>query len=263
MTNSVKAKIVGFIASASMLAVAVPAFAANLDGQAIFPGNQNQVWENPNDSVSIRLVLEAETGEVIHAVEFNFIDGGNLSSVCKDISNFEGAQDRTVTTSVNVPPNTGDYGMEINVFHTDTMQEANARTGSAACQGDNDSVYNEGNVVHVVPNGSSNNSNNNDGNTSGNSDEEIPSWLAALLAALGIGGTNTPAPTVSPKCAELNAKLVGTVDNTYNDANVRLQGFLLSEGASIPALKAGASFGYKGDQTRAAVSWFKTTNQCI
>lgn len=167
-------------AAAALVALPMAASAASLDGQAIFPGNQNQVWENPNDSVSIKTAIEANLGEVVHAIEFNFIDGGNLTTVCKDISNFEGAQKRTVTSSVNVPPNTGDYGLEINVFTAENMQEANARNGSAACQGDNDQVYSEGNVVHVVPNGSSNDNDDDTGSSGGAS----TTTLAALQSQL-------------------------------------------------------------------------------
>lgn len=99
-------------------------------------------------------------------------------------------------------------------------------------------------------------------NTGGEDDEDaMPSWLAALLAKLF--PPTPPAPTTNAKCTAVNAKLIGTMDFTYNQANVQLQGFLLSEGMSIPALAAGASFGYKGPQTNAALAQFKAMHQCI
>lgn len=69
-------------------------------------------------------------------------------------------------------------------------------------------------------------------------------------AATGGAGTGV--------CAAFNAANVGTQPNVYSDANTALQGFLLSQHISIPALKAGASFGFYGNQTTTAVGQFRS-----
>jgi hypothetical protein len=93
--------------------------------------------------------------------------------------------------------------------------------------------------------------------TSGNTLEQLLSILIAKLTP-----TTPPAPTVSASCTAFAQAMSGTVQGSRNDANVRLQGFLLSQGESIPALAAGASFGFYGVQTSAAVAAFNAANHC-
>ncbi len=85
--------------------------------------------------------------------------------------------------------------------------------------------------------------------------------MAAIKAGLGFGGT-TPAPTVNPKCAALTSHMNGAMYGATSNSNAVLQGYLLGEGASIPALKAGAAFGFYGAQTANAVNWYKMANNC-
>lgn len=157
-----------------------------------------------------------------------------------------------VPFSVKVSPNTGSY--------TATVQCAGLYGGNRAVDGNDYVVVGPLSLgtVRVVANstGSTN---------TGSSNNDMQTWMAFLMnyfkPATTTPTTSNP-PVATTACAQLTTKLMGTLDNVYNDANVRLQGFLLSEGASIPALKAGASFGYKGPQTRAAVSWFSSVHGC-
>ncbi len=97
--------------------------------------------------------------------------------------------------------------------------------------------------------------------------------LAAQVSCITTGGTFaanvcTHAPPVNPLpnanalCTELNTDLAAASAGTRSDANVTLQGFLLSKGMSIPAFKAGASFGFFGTQTQNAVTMFENANHC-
>lgn len=154
----------------------------------------------------------------------------------------EGTYD--VTVPVKLPPNTGTYTLNV--------QGAGIYGGIRSING-NDNVVGSnwfGSAVRVVASSST--------DSVGGSD--MPSWLAALLAALK--PATPPAPTVSTACANFALKSAGAVLGTTNSANVKLQGFLLSEGASIPALAAGAAFGFYGPQTASAVAWFNGVNHC-
>ncbi len=95
--------------------------------------------------------------------------------------------------------------------------------------------------------------------------------LAAQVSCITTGGTFaanvcTHAPTSTPNtstvCTQLNGFLANAMAGTRSPANIKLQGFLLEQGMSIPALAAGASFGFDGPQTQAAVVAFETQNHC-
>lgn len=194
-------------------------------------------------NATFRVVVPA--GQVVERIETDVL-GDSLAPVCTEVGGSLGLQEGThdVTLSVKLPPNTGTYNLQVRgsgiygAFHT------------VDCTNDNVGTANFASALKVVADANS--------NTGGSS--STPSWFTAWLLSMGFG--STPAPVVKTQCTALNAKLVGTVDNTYNSANVKLQGFLLSEGASIPALEAGASFGFKGPQTNAAVALFKVINNC-
>lgn len=259
MTNVLRTSLVAIVAVLALGFFATTASAATIPGfyNAIFDG-YTDVYGEPNERVDVTVRVEAESGEVVHAVSTDFI-GDGVGQVCHDISNFEGAQDRDVDLRVNLPKTTGDYDLLVEVFTADTMQEANALRGSVACAGDVDTDAPFTDSVHVIPGGTS--------GSTGDDNLAAPSWFqtwlegpfAEIIAAL-LGDEPQEA---NPKCTALQDKLIGTVDNTYNQANVRLQGFLLSEGYSIPALEQGAAFGYKGTQTNGALAQFKSANQCF
>lgn len=122
----------------------------------------------------------------------------------------------------------------------------------------------------IVTNIGNTNSAGNTGGGSGSVGNSALAQLQALVASLAKQvsdlvnkPTTPPAPAPSGKCATLATKMSGGMQGTTASGNIVLQGYLLSEGANIPALAAGAAFGYWGQQTQAAINWFKTMNQCI
>lgn len=94
---------------------------------------------------------------------------------------------------------------------------------------------------------------------------QLSKEIADLMAKLS-GPVTPPTPVVSPACTAFSAAMNGAVQGQsqkYAGApNVKLQGFLLSQGESIPALAAGAAFGFYGVQTSAAVAAFNASNHC-
>lgn len=257
--NMLRKKLIGGVIALSMIAP-FAASAATVTSNAVFDG-QTQVYGNAGSSVQATFQIDVPAGQVLHAIRTK-VD--SQPTVCTSIGPVEGAQTTEVSVNITLPPNTNNVGYSFvaDLFYTDTLPQAQAMTGDLACTSSvtgshvNLGAYNNGTSVNVLPSSGS--------STAGSSTSiqaqinALSASVAALVAAMSHPAT--PAPNTA--CAELNTKLVGTVDNSYNPANVRLQGFLLSEGASIPALASGASFGFKGDQTRAAVSWFNTMNNC-
>lgn len=245
-------KLISGIALTAMFALPLVAGAATVTSNAVFNG-QTQVYGNAGQSVQATFQVDIPAGQVLHAIRTK-VD--SQATICTAIGPFEGAQ--TVDTNVNItlPPNTnsGGYSLIADLYYTDTLPQAEAMTGDLACTSAvggshvNMGAYNAGTVVNVLPTS---------GGTTGSSSNGIPAWFTAWWNA-----QHPTAPAPSSACASLNSKLSGTIDNTYNDANARLQGFLISEGIDIPAIRAGASYGYKGPQTRAGVASFQVSNHC-
>lgn len=204
-------------------------------------------------NATFRVVVGAN--EVVEYIQTDVV-GDNLAPVDHEVGGVLGLQEGThfVDVSVKLPPNTGTYTL--------TVRGTGVYGGQRAIDGNSPVVGTAtfNGALRVVSSGS----------TNVGSSSPIDTIFAAFQAKIDsyfaklaeLTNPTTPAPTTT-KCTALSEKLVGTVDNTYNDANVKLQGYLLSEGMSIPALKAGASFGYKGVQTNSAIAQFKALNACI
>lgn len=240
-------KLLGLIAGASLFLVAGTAGAATNITHLTLDGKTN-VTVDEGDSVDARVVYDLTSGDDVESASWEIVDSG-LPKTCVNVS--DRITDGTFNSSFTIDTDgasEGTWDVQIRLFGT------NGEGSNQNCEGSADDTMTFTNRITVEE------SNDDD---LGGDDDNMPSWLKALLAALGVGGSNPPTPAPSTKCAAVNAKLVGTVDNTYNQANVQLQGYLLSEGMSIPALAAGASFGYKGPQTNAALAQFKAQNQCI
>lgn len=225
-----------------------------------FQNGQTTVEGTGGSNVTATFRVVVGVNEVVEQIQTDVI-GDGLAPVCTSVGGTLGLEQGThnVSIQVKLPPNTGTHNLDVQgsgiygAFRADDC--VGDVVGSASFAG----------ALRVVATGS--------GNT-GSSTSDLQSLIADLVkqvSCLSTGGTwatgvCTPKPTApapSTKCAAVNAKLIGTVDNSYNSANVMLQGYLLSEGMSIPALAAGASFGYKGPQTNAALAQFKAMNQCI
>lgn len=242
-----KLTIVSVLAGVAMLATPFAAMAATISNP-LFSNGQTAIDATGGSTVSGTFTLTVGSGEVVEWLRTQsdpsqpFVDtsvGGTL-----------GYQEQTyvgVPFSVKVPPNTGTY--------YPTVQGAGTFGGARSINGaDNVTLGSSGlGTVRVVANGSTD---------TGGVPSGIPADVWAKFLLWMSGSSSTPTPTVSAVCAAYAQANNGTQSNVYSDANVRLQGFLLSQGASIPALKAGAAFGFYGNQTTAAVGWFNSTNHC-
>ncbi len=245
-------KILTGLAAAAVLLTAGVASAATIPGvyDAIFDG-QTQVWGHGGASVDVRVRVEVPAGEWVHAIETDFIGDGQ-GAVCHDVSNFAGAQNRDVDMDVNLPPNIDDYGFMVNIFTADTEAEANAHSGTTACTGDNNAgAYNEGNVAHVIPKGTSNSSVNPD---------PTPAPVDPAIEAL------------KKQIAELVAQLTGltgVVASLAPDAicsqrpsdTASLQLFLVGQNLMTSA-EVATGPGIYGPKTTRADNAFKTMHKC-
>lgn len=219
----------------------------------LFSNGQTSIDATGGATVSGTFTLTVGPGEVVEQLRTQsdpsqpFVDasvGGQL-----------GYQEQVYTNipfSVKVPPNTGTY--------YPTVQGAGAFGGNRAING-GDNVFPSSitlgstglGTIRVVANG---------GGT-GTIGTTAPAGISqelwdAFLASL----TKPTPPAVAPECTAYVAAKAGTMMGVYSDANSALQGFLLSQHLSIPALKAGAAFGFYGPQTQNAESQFLATHKC-
>lgn len=251
-------------------AVVSPAF-ANVDLQdsgfkvndktsdTIQPGDDYEVtvnadidgaYDNEVEFFRVRLYEPGESGD-------NWV-----STDCQAVGRIRALNDENIRFNTETPsdiPN-GPYDIRLEAYGIDGEAQSNG------CSPDNDGLAERAYTGRLFVNDDEdivgNSGSNSGGSTGGATDQwqSIKDALAGILAALKGQTPATPAP--SSKCATLNQKLAGTMQNSRNSANIVLQGYLLSEGASIPALAAGASFGFYGPQTSAALYAFKAQNQC-
>lgn len=250
-----------FIKFAVGAAIVAPALIAGSALAATFSNVQFQngdvtISGTGGSTVSATFHVVIPANQVVENIQTDVI-GDNLAPVCVSVGGDLGLQEgtRDVTVQVKLPPNTGTYTLEVK---------------GAGIYGGIRSIDCNDNVVGTASFGGALRTVDSTGSTSGGSTSgsgafgfsSFADFVAALKASLGLGGATTPPATTSAVCAAYAKANAGTQANVYNDANVRLQGFLLSEGASIPALKAGASFGFYGNQTTAAVGWFNSINHC-
>lgn len=246
-------KLIGSLAGAALFAPAL-LFAATFTNVQ-FQNGDVTVQGTGGSTVTATFRVVVPANETLEYIQHDVI-GDNLGPVDTSVGGELGLQEGThnVSIQVKLPPNTGTYSLNV--------QGAGKFGGQRSING-NDNVVGSASfssALRVVADGST---------TVGGSTPAVGSaeWLAALIAS--IKAALTPAPTTpapSTKCAELTAKTVGTSYGIYNDANVSLQGYLLSNNPnSIPALKAGSTvpMGFYGNQTANAVAAFKATNSCL
>lgn len=254
MTSSIKSvlgiSLAAFVAIALALVFALPASAASISNP-LFSNGQTSVDATGGATVSGTFTLTVGPGEVVEWLRTQsdpsqpFVDtsvGGQL-----------GYQEQVYTSvpfSVKVPPNTGTY--------SPTVQGSGIFGGSRAINGGDSVVFGPDalGTVRVVATGGSSS----DPVVAGSDD--FWTKLAATIAA--IFKANTPAPTpVSTACQTLTAKLQGTQMGVTSTMNGQLQGFLISEGMSIPLLQSNqAPFGFFGSQTNSAVMQYRSVHGC-
>ncbi len=236
-------KVAGLVVGAAML---LPALASAATVNSVqFSNGDTTISCTGGSTVSATFQVTIPQNEVVENVRTTvggqpFVD----TSVGGTLGYQEGVQN--IQASVKCPPNTGYYNLDIQTAGIYGGQ----RSVSGADNVNGSSSY--GSAIRVTAN--------TDGSTVGTDGQ--PSWLAALMAAIANLNKPAPVPTTSAACTAYAQAKAGAQMGVTNSANVRLQGFLLSQGASIPALAAGASFGFWGPQTESARAIFVSTNNC-
>lgn len=245
-------KLFKFAAAALVLApalIASSAFAATISNP-VFSNGDVTIDAKGGSTVSGTFQLQLNTGEVCEVLRTQsdpsqpFMDtqvGGTMG--------YQWGSQTSVPFSVKVPPNTGTY--------YPTVQCAGIWGGNHSVDGADGVVAGPTSLgtLRVTATGST-------GTVNSSNIDDIIAALKAAGFTISAPGATTPAPVVNPKCAALATKMAAGAYGVTSSGNIALQGYLLSEGANIPALAAGASFGYWGPQTQAAIGWFKTVNSC-
>lgn len=242
--------LVGVVVAGSL--VPSLAFAASIPNLK-FDNNQTTRDCSAGQTVNFTARVNVPAGEVVEKVQVDVISDNLAPVLAHDVGGAQGLEEgqHDVNLTVTCPQNTGFYSVEVRTAGIFGGQHSNSITDGVV------SVANFGNAIRVVASTS--------GSSTGGSSSENDVWktiLASLQAIIAKLEKPTGGSTESAACAELTKKMNGTMPGATSEANTRLQGFLLSEGASIPALASGASFGYFGAQTQAAVNWYKSVNSC-
>jgi len=240
-------KYIGFVIAAA-LALPVMASAATIS-TPLFSNGDTTIDATGGSTVNGTFTLQVGSGEVCEVIRTQADTQAFTDTSVGTSLGYQFGTHTNVPFNVKVSPNTGTYNA--------TVQCAGIFGGNRSVDGADGVVVGPVSLgtIRVTASGST--------ATSGGSStmDVLLAQLAALIAKLSAPPVVVP-PAVNAKCTALSAKLIGTMDNTYNQANIQLQGYLLSEGMSIPALAAGASFGYKGSQTNSAIVQFKAINGC-
>lgn len=208
---------------------------------------------NAGQSVSGKVRVVVPASEEVEYVEFDVISD-NLAPVCVNVNRLqEGTHFVQIPGDVKFPPNTGTYTLQV--------KTAGIFGGLAAidCTSNINGTASFGGAVRTV---GSNTGTVGTGSSLTDLVASLQAQLAALIANAPWNKPADPAPTQSAKCIQVANKAAAGSYMTTSSANIALQGFLLSEGENIPALAAGAAFGFWGSQTQSALDHFKMVNNC-
>ena len=258
-----------FIAGAVALALLAPmaAFASvNIDTLNGLVFDTNNGWSpsvggSAGDTVKARVNLDVTSDSDVNAISWDFI-GDFLPRECVQFPEItQSISNVPIEFDLRLPSTLGTHDLQIKAYGVDGPNQ------SFACS-DSDIVDSEtfSDRVTVLLDSTVSGSVVGGGSYSGSQGSSQMNAVLAALQAILVKLTNlapTTPPSTNAKCTALAEKSVGTAYGVRNSANVVLQGFLLGEGQSIPALAAGASFGFYGSQTQAAVSNYKAVNGCI
>ena len=210
------------------------------------------------DSVEAKVTHEITASTDAESMSWELV-GSGLPQTC--VNTVDRIADGTFTTSFDIDTSgasEGTWDVRIRAYGDDGADVSNL------CQvADEVDSQLFSDRITVTDDIDDNQGNDNDSNGNVGNEGTLSTILASLKVILDRLNTTPTTPAPSGKCATLQTKMLGTQMNVYNQANVVLQGYLLGEGQSIPALAAGASFGYYGPQTAAALAQFKMANQCI
>lgn len=234
---------------AGALALALPALSMAASFSNVqFDNGDVTISGQGGSTVNATFHIVVPANQVVERIQTDVI-GDSLAPVCTQVGSDKGLEEGTydVSLPIKLPPNTGTYTLNVQgsgIFGgIQTPDCANDVVGTGSFSS----------ALRVVSTNVSSST------TVGGS--SFADLVAAIKLALGIGATPTPT-TVSAVCVAYAQANAGTMPNVYNSSNIALQGFLLSQHMSIPALAAGASFGFYGNQTTAAVGAFQAINHC-
>lgn len=240
---------------AGALALALPALSmAATFSNVAFENGDVTVSGQGGATVNATFRLTVPASQTVEFVEVDVL-GDSLAPVETSVGGELGLQEGThdVTVPVKLPPNTGTYTLQVKgagIFGG--IRSINAADGVVA------GPTSFSNAVRVTA----------DSTVTGSTPSSWQTALTALQAQIAaivaaLHPVTPPAPTASATCTAYAQAKVGAQYGVVNSANVAFQGFLLSQHASIPALAAGASFGFWGPQTQAADVWFQSMNHCV
>lgn len=241
--------LIGSILGLGMMIGPAIAFAASIDNIQ-FSNGQTTTQCTAGESVNVTFRVTVPVNEVMELAQVDVIGDTLAPALPTQVGGSLGLQEgqNDIQMSVTCPQNTGNYGVQLKTAGIYGGQQAVNITDGVT----QSNTF--GSALRVAASGNS---------TSGSSN--IPSWLAALIAALH----PTPAPAPAPagnaaKCAMV-APFLGAGSYTYSSLGVQLQSVLLLDNPnSIPALHAGATIpmGYFGPQTHAALSAYDDKYGC-
>lgn len=268
-----KVSVVGAVLAFALSMIPLAASAATNITFLNFPGTGPNATIQAGDTVDTKVTFDLTSNSELESMSLQIVDNnGNdigMPETCFDVSDRVVSGTFTRVGSFDTTGGTeGTFGVRVRGYGVTGPGTDNNCGGTV---NDNQYFSNRLTLTEDQNNGGNanntgagqNNSGSVSGSTAGSSQAQMTA-LIALLTKLVAGGTvgSGTTTTASAACTAYAQANGGTQMGVYNDANVRLQGFLLSQGASIPALKAGASFGFYGPQTQAAVAWFNSTNHC-
>lgn len=270
-------------------AVLVPGAAfASVDNVLFNNGTNGSVVAEAGNVIPMDILISS-SGTDVDAVWVNFPGAGGSAEVgrCYDITPNQIGSSPAGGWTVHVeldrtPQNAGLWEMTVKTYGLDAVdaEDNQCYTGvdfSKSFTGNDRRVT----ITNSPSTGGGANNSGGSGNSSGNgggvggsggsgnggfNGMSFADLVAALKLALGIGGSGSTTPTATDaQCAAFTAANVGTQANVYNAGNIALQGYLLSQHMSIPALtQGGAAFGYYGNQTTAAVGqWRSMHPTCV
>jgi hypothetical protein len=259
-----KSKMVGIAASAAMLLFPVMAMASTDITNLTLDGSPNATVDE-GSTVNGAVTYDITSNDDVESASWQVI-GSGLPKTCENIDDHlnSGTFDSSFEINTNGATE-GTWDVKVVLYGT------NDEGANQNCEGAGDDTMTFTDRLTINADSTNdNNGNNSNGNTGGNSIQKQIDSLAASVKGLAdafakflSGAVTPPAPATSAACTAYSQAVSGAMQGTTNSANIRLQGFLLSQGASIPALAAGASFGFWGPQTEAARSGFVANNHCI
>lgn len=252
-------KIVGIAGALAML-VPVAAFASgNLTFLTLDGATNSTVSEG--SSVTAKVTYDITSSTDVESFSWELV-GSGLPQTCVDTP--DRIADGTFTASFDIDTtgaSEGTWDVRIRAYGDDGADVSNLC--ETTDQVDSQSFTDR---LTVTDSTSDNQSGGGNGNTGNANQVGSIAWFQAQIAAIAaqiaaLKNPPTPAPSTGA-CAELASAMVGAQMGVYNSANISFQGFLLFKHQQIPALAAGASFGFWGPQTQAALTAFKTQNSC-